>query len=184
MTVKQSWLLSLIALLCGAVLVGCPAADDDDDASGEFEAGMFEFSTVGVTDGCIGGAAEALYMPDGPSVPVVWEDAIELPAFSELPKTYTIPLPDPFHDMEITIDSPGEDQFVMEGAENNDVYLDEDQYGDCLTDNDISAVLTLQDNDTITGTSTLSVTNVRGDNCPQFDADPCEVVLDIEAARL
>lgn len=182
MSVRWLSAMSVVLLAGSALLIGCPV-DDDDDASGDFEAGMFEFSTVGVTDGCIGGAAEALYMPDGPSVPVVWEDVIELPAFDELPKTYSIPLPDPFHDMEITIDSPGADQFEMTGAENNDVYLDEDQYGDCMTDNDISALLTVQDADTITGTSTLSVTNVRGDNCPQFETDPCDVVLDIEAVR-
>ncbi len=182
MSARWLFVMTVVLVASGALLVGCPS-DDDDDASGDFEAGMFEFSTVGVTDGCIGGAAEALYMPDGPSVPVVWEDTIELPAFDELPKTYTIPLPDPFHDMQITIDSPGEDQFEMDGAENNDVLLDEDQYGDCMTDNDISALLTIQDNDSITGTSTLTVTNVRGDNCPQFEADPCDVVLDIEAVR-
>ncbi len=183
MSARWMLVMSVVLLACGALLVGCPVEGDDDDAAGDFEAGMFEFSTVGVTDGCIGGAAEALYMPDGPSVAVVWEDTIELPAFDELPKTYTIPLPDPFHDMQITIDSPGEDQFELSGAENNDVYLDEDQYGDCMTDNDISALLTVQDADTIVGTSTLSVTNVRGDNCPQFEADPCDVVLDIEAVR-
>lgn len=182
MTARWLFVMSVVLVAGGALLIGCPV-DDDDDASADFEAGIFEFSTTGVSDGCMGGAAEALYMPDGPSVPVVWVDTIELPAFDELPKTYTIQLPDPFHDMEITIDSPGDDQFAMDGAENNDVYLDEDQYGDCMTDNDIAALLTVQDNDTITGTSTLTVTNVRGDNCPQFESDPCDVVLDIEAVR-
>jgi len=171
----------------GVALVGCPDNDDDDDdddtVSGEFEAGMFVFTTLAVDDGCLGGAAEALYMPDGPDTPVEWVDAIEVPSFSELPKTYTIQLPDPYHDMEIEVTSPGEDQLAFDGAENLDVLLDEETYPGCLVDNDISAVLTVQDNDTITGSATLSTTNVRGDACPLFDADPCDIVLDISAAR-
>ena len=184
MSTKKMYVL-LFALVFGVgSVVGCPTAgDDDDDASGDFEAGLFLFSTVAVDDGCINGAAEALYMPDGPGVPVVWEEAIELPSFDELPKTYSIPLPDPFHDMQVTITSPGTDQLAFEGGDNLDVLLDEDVYGDCLVDNDIAALITVHDADNVVGSATLTTTNVRGDNCPQFEADPCDVVLEIEAVR-
>jgi len=175
------WLKICLPLLAlGVVLAGCPGNDDD---AADFEAGMFVFTTLAVDDGCLGGAAEALYMPDGPETPVEWVDAIEVPAFAELPKTYTISLPDPYHDMEIEVTSPGEDQFAFDGAENLDVLLDEETYDDCMVDNDISAVITVEDNDNLSGSATLSTTNVRGDSCPEFDADPCDIVLDISAAR-
>ena len=61
--------------------------------------------------------------------------------------------------------------------------LDEETYADCMVDNDIAALVTVLDNDTLSVSATLSTTNVRGETCPAFDSDPCDIVLDIEATR-
>lgn len=189
--------LLLLMTVLPLALLGCPSDDDDDsgagdddvadddDAADEFEAGQFTFSTHAVDDGCLGGAAEAIYMPEGPGVPRVWEDPIELPSFDSLPTTYTIQLPDPLDSMEITVEAGAtEGQFVMNSGELNDTLFDEDNYPNCTVDSAVSSVLNVQTNDHLSGTVTLENTDYQGDTCPVPDGDPCTVVLDIQADRI
>ena len=173
-------LLTLVA--CAALFAGCPGTDDDD-ADGDFEAGQFDFSTVGANDACTDGALEVIYMPEGQGVPSAWQYPIELPAFDDLPKDVDIQLQAPFNDMNVTITSPGDDQFAIEGEENLGVSLDPDTYEDCVVDYSIDALLTLQDNDNLTGNVTLHTGGWTGDDCPQVDSDPCDITLEVEAAR-
>jgi len=181
--------LLLLALPLGLVLIGCPAADDDDDVAdddtaGGFEAGQFAFATHAVDDGCLNGAAEAIYMPQGPAVPEDWDSAIELPSFDLLPSTYTIDLPDPIGSLEITLEAGTGDQFVMQEAVLEDMLFDETSYPDCIVDAAVAATLNVQTDDHVTGTVSLTNTNYEGTSCPQVQADPCDVVLDVQADRL
>ncbi len=187
------YLLLLLTILPLA-LMGCPGGDDDDDsapggddddAAEAFAAGQFEFSTHAVDDGCLGGAAEAIYMPEGPSVPRVWDYPIELPDFDSLPSTYTIQLPDPLDTMEITVEAgAGDNQFVMNSGHLEDTPFDEDNYPDCTVDSSVTSVLNVQTNDHVTGTVTLENTDYQGATCPVPDGDPCTVTLDIQADRI
>jgi len=180
----MKWTLITLSLLLPFALLGCPAGDDADDTAAAFEGGDFEFSTHAVDDGCLSGAAEAIYMPQGPSVPELWEDPIELPAFEDLPATYTIQLPDPLDSLQITVTAGGAGEFVVEGAHLEDTLFDEDTYPDCTVDSDVDSVLTVQTNDHLTGTITLQNTDYQGDSCPVVEGDPCSVVLDVQADRL
>ncbi len=177
---KKHLLTLMILGILGALAIGCPAADDDDD-DGAFTAGSFGFATVGVTDACTDGALEVVYMPEGAGTPSDWQYPIELPAFEDLPAMVDIQLQDPFNDMTVEISSPGDDQFAINGEENLGVDLDPDTYEDCIVDYNIDALLTLQDNDNLTGTVTLHTSNWTGDDCPAT-AD-CDVTLDVEASR-
>ena len=191
--------LMMLLIPLGLVLLGCPAGDDDDDVSdddvsdddasdddvaGGFEAGQFAFATHAVDDGCLNGAAEAIYMPQGPAVPEEWDSAIEIPSFDQLPATYTIDLPDPIGPLEITLEDGAGDQFVMQPAVLEDMLFDETIYPDCIVDATVAATLNVQTNDHITGSVTLTNTNYEGASCPNVQSDPCDVVLDVQADRL
>jgi len=172
-----------MVLALGLFMMGCPGGDDDDDASGDFYAGSFMFSTVGVDDACTDGALEVIYMPDGSDVPSEWQYPVELPAFEDCPVDVAIQLQDPFKDITVTMTSPGEDQFAIESEDMLGVELDPDTYEECVVDYNIDALLTLQDTDTLSGTVTLHTSNWVGANCPQVDSDPCDITLDIEVVR-
>ena len=124
-------------LVFGLMFTACPSGDDDDsaagddddvagdddDATGGFIAGQFQFTTVGVTDSCTDGALEAIYLPGGPGTTSDWQYPIEMPAFEDCPAQVSIQLQAPFNDMDVTIDSPGADQFSISGEENQGVVL-------------------------------------------------------------
>ena len=182
--------LLLLVLPLGLVLIGCATDDDDDtampddDVAGDFEAGQFAFATHAVDDGCLNGAAEAIYMPEGPAVPEDWESAIELPSFDQLPSSYTIDLPAPIGPLQITLEDGADDQFVMQAAVLEDMLFDEIAYPDCVVDATVTATLNVQTNDHVTGSVSLTNTDYEGTSCPQVQSDPCDVVLDVQADRL
>ena len=192
---KLKMLLGL--MMFGLVFTACPSGDDDDSASGDdddvvgddddatggFTAGQFVFTTVGVTDSCTDGALEAIYLPGGAGTTSDWQYPIELPAFENCPAQVSIQLQAPFNDMDVTIDSPGTDQFSIAGEENLGVDLDPDTYADCVVDYTIDALIALQDNDNLSGSVTMHTGNWVGDDCPVVNSDPCDIVLDVTAAR-
>ncbi len=175
---KLNWLILLVA--CGAVMMGCPAGDDDDDA--DFIAGQFDFETVGVDDACMDGALAVLYMPEGEGTPSPWAYPIELPACADTPADTFIELQDPFNNMDVVIDC-ADSTFTISGEENLGVEIDADTYPDCTVDYTIDAEIGVIDADNLTGTVTLSTGNWTGENCPAVSADPCDVTLDVEATR-
>ncbi len=194
---KLKMLLGL--MMFGLVFTACPSGDDDDsaagddddatagdddDATGGFTAGQFQFTTVGVTDACTDGALEAIYLPGGAGTTSDWAYPIELPAFEDCPAQVSIQLQEPFNDMDVTIDTPGADQFSIAGEENLGVDLDPDTYADCVVDYTIDALIALQDNDNLSGSVTMHTGNWLGDDCPVVNSDPCDIVLDITATRL
>jgi len=169
-------------LALGLFMLGCPEGDDDDDDAG-FTAGSFLFSTVAVDDACTDGALAVIYMPEGAEVPSDWQYPVELPAFEDCPVDVDVQLQDPFKDITVTMTNPGEGQFAIDSEDMLGVELDPDTYEECVVDYNIDAVLTMEDADTFSGTVTMHTSNWVGANCPDIDADPCDITLDIEAVR-
>jgi len=65
------------------------------------------------------------------------------------------------------------------------VVLDEDNFPNCMVNITISADLNITGADSITGAATLKTKGFTDDvdNCPVVTSDPCEITLDITAAR-
>ncbi len=193
---KRLLLLTLFALAPVAMLSGC--TDSGDDSSGgaegegegegelDFPAGNFEIYTVEVDDQCYDGAFEVLFMPDGPEHPKKFQYPIELPDPSTLPKTYTIQLQDPFHEMEITLERSGERSMHCEDALNPAVLLDEDTYGDCTADLTIDFDVQIEDRDHVSATANVSMSNFTSqadDRCPDVQ-DGCTIKLTLQGTRI
>jgi hypothetical protein len=170
--------------------VALMACGDKDDTAGfdptTFEGGTFQFTTTAVDDGCYDGSFEPIFMPDGAGTPNDWAATTELPSWADLPSTYSLGLPDPFLAMEVTVEEGGDALMVLAPTDQPDaVALDADNFPDCMVQITISADLTIIDADNITGTATLETAGFEADpdNCPVVTSDPCEISLDITAAR-
>ena len=135
------------------------AACSPSSSGGDFAGGNFDFETTGVQDGC--------YVPG--------ED--------ELPSTYDVALPDPFTTTEVEVTGAADTRTVT-GAVNTDVELDADNYPGCLVDMNIDVELVIVDADTVQGTATLHTAGFDEGSCPVVEADPCDITLDIQGARL
>ena len=150
-----------------------------------WEAGDFDFQTVAADDECLGGALEALFMPDGPATPHDFEYPIRLPGYDDVPVSYTVDLRAPFLAMPVTVDSEDGVMFTIRGALMEAVELGYAAYGDCTVTMSVDADLTPQTKDEVTGSATITITNPRGEDgrCPVFDVEPCTVDLTLTATR-
>jgi hypothetical protein len=177
-------ILPLVAL----ALMAC--GDKDDTASDfdftTFEGGTFQFTTTAVSDGCYDGSFEPIFMPDGADTPNDWAATTELPSWADLPSSYELALPAPFLAMDVTVEEGGDALMVLAPTDQPDaVALDADNFPNCMVQITISADLTITGADTITGSATLETAGFEADpaNCPVVQSDPCEISLDITAAR-
>lgn len=177
MDMRWAALTALLAAGCG----------DKGDTGGfdytQFEAGGFTFTSTAVSDACLDGAFGVLFLPEGAGSTNDWANAVDLPAWDSLPSTYPIDLQEPFSTTEVTVEEGGAGLFVLNGVEQTGVEFDADNYPGCLVDLDISAELSIDSNDALTGSADMSVGNPSGDTCPAFSATPCQVVLDFVATR-
>lgn len=162
-----------------AALVACSSGDKDPTA---FTGGNFDFMTTGVTDGCSDGAFELIFMPEGTDEE--WAYPVELPAWADLPQTYTIQLQDPYAETEVTVEA-GEDEgeLMVTGVEKTNLELQD--YPGCFVDNQIDVELTIVTNDEVEGFATLHTSSLDEDTCPTntSGAEQCDVVLDVMATR-
>ncbi len=88
--------------------------------------------------------------------------------------------------MDVTVEDGGEALMVLSPtAQPDNVALDEDNFPNCMVSITISADLSITGADTITGSATLETEGFEADpdNCPVVTSDPCEITLDITAAR-
>ncbi len=174
-----------LATTLALATAGCkpPGGDDDDGDPGDYAGGDFDFITVGVEDGCLDGALEALFMPDGPSIPNAWEYPVHLPAFDDMPETYSIDLREPFVGIVVTVEEAGESRMKVEDAIMESVLLGEDQYGDCVVTMTAAVDLEVRSSSRVEGTVAIAISNPRGDDgrCPVFDQSPCTMTLTVEA---
>ncbi len=174
--------------LAALFLMAC--GDTDDSASdfdfATFEGGTFQFTTTAVSDGCYDGSFEPIFMPDGAATPNDWAATTELPTWADLPASYELALPAPFMAMDVTITDGGDGLMVLAPTDQPDaVALDADNFPKCMVQITISADLTIVGADSITGSATLETAGFEldPDNCPVVQSDPCEISLDLTAAR-
>lgn len=165
-------------LLVAALALACNPSDD----LGSFEGGDFDFQTIAVSDGCLDGGFELLFMPEGPTVPNPFGVAVYIPAVSELPLTYEQALPDPFPAIEVTVTGDEETRTVT-GAEATGVEFDADNYPGCLVDSAVEVALTVDSLDEVHGTATLETGSFDEGSCPTPEADPCTLSVTIEGTR-
>ena len=176
----------MIALL---LLFACDGNDPDSDAPtfdpASWTGGDFELDVVAVTDDCLGGALEALFMPDGPAEPETLDHALRLPDYADVPVAYAMDLRAPFLSMPVTAESNDGIAFQLRGDAIDALALGFASYGDCTITASIDADFTPTGQSTAVGAATIDVSNPRGDDdrCPLFDADPCAVELDLTALR-
>jgi len=177
--------LFLVLTACCLAFAGCGGSDDGDEP-GPFSSGNFQFYNLAVDDQCVGGALNVLFMPEGNDKEARFAEVILIPAVAELPKTYTIPLQDPFHDALITLEKAGDKTLRVRNAPNPAVVLGEATWGDCTGDMAIDIDATIVDNDTLQGTATIRLSNLQssGDTCFELDAEHCTIGLDIRAERV
>jgi hypothetical protein len=177
----------VLALALSLALTGCkpPGGDDDDGDPGDYSGGDFDFTTLTVEDGCLDGALEALFMPDGPSVPNAWSYPVHLPAFEEMPETYPIDLREPFVGILVTVESAGDNRMKVEDAVMESVLLGQEQYGDCVVSMTAGVDLDVVSASHVEGSVAISIADPRGedDRCPVFDQLPCTMTLTVDAQQ-
>ena len=174
--------LSIIAILSvGCGKGGDTAAGGDFDFT-QFEAGTFQFTTTAVDDDCYDQAFSVIFMPEGTAND--WATTTELPAWGDLPSSYSIELQAPFSAMDVTVSAGGDGEMVLDGAEQIDVELDPDNYPGCLVDMDISASFDVVGASSIQGNAVLNTAGFDESGCPVVGGDPCAITLDLTAARL
>jgi hypothetical protein len=191
----MSWVRVAVwmGLALALVAVGCKGEDadddDDDDVAGDddviqgspadYTGGDFMITTVAVSDGCLDGALEVLFMPDGPATPNAWEYPTYLPPFADMPSTYAIDLREPFMGIVITVEDAGNYQMRVEDAVMEEVLLGEDRYGDCAVTMTCDVDLTVLGRNRVEGTTAIALSDPRGDDgrCPVFDQLPCTMTL-------
>ena len=188
-------------LAAGALAFGLVSCGSDDtsttaDTGGAgtaFTAGKFQLTTHAVTDQCLAGGLELLFMPDGKDKPYAFKKKdgtailTEVPAETGLPVTETIDMPEPFKPMEVKIEANGAKKMKVVGAKQLAVLVDSKNYGDCTADMVIDADITLDSANAIGMNATVTVSNWTSavdKKCPaDAPATPCTVKLDIKGAR-
>ncbi len=168
------------------LILGCgDKSDPNEEASFTWSGGDFQFQTTDVGDECLGGALEALFMPDGPATPHDFEYLIYLPGYEELPMSYSVDLRAPFVEMPVTVDSEDSSTLQIRGSVMESVELGPTTYGDCVVTMTVDLDLTPVSADEAEGDATITISDPRGEDdlCPIFDETPCPVALDLVAVR-
>jgi hypothetical protein len=172
-------------LILMTALIGCDGKDDTSSNADSFDAGEFQFTNTAVDDDCLDGGFTVLFLPEGDGTESDWAYPVELPAWNNLPATYSIQLQEPFSSMDITVTDGGSEQFSMAGALQAGVVFNEDSYPDCTVDLNIDATINIETVDSVTGQAFMTVDSPSGDTCPVFEGGtPCQVTLDFFGSRL
>jgi len=161
------------------------AACSGSDSPRDFEGGDFDFFTTDAVDGCLAGAMEVLFMPEGPDTPHPFEFPIHVPSWNDLPESYEIDLRAPFLGMPVTVEAGEDGTYAIRGAVMEAVELDPVKFGDCVATMTVDADLSPTSADDLAGEARIDISDPRGEDdlCPVFDADPCLVSLTLEAHR-
>ena len=169
----------LFIMACGG------KAANDDEASFTWSGGDFQFQTTDVDDQCLGGALEAMFMPEGPATPQDFEYLIYLPGYDELPMSYSVDLREPFVEMPVTVDSDDNRILKIRGSVMESVELGTATYGDCVVTMTVDLNLRPLASDEVEGKALITISDPRGEDglCPIFDESPCPVELNLTAFR-
>ncbi len=165
------------------LLLACDGGEPPSNADG-FSAGDYQFWTTQAEDGCLDGALEALFMPEGPENSHPFEDLVYIPGSDELPLSYEVSFREPFVGMAVTAVDGGDGAVAFEDSLIEDVLLNESLYGDCTADMIVAGLLTPDETGTAgSGSATLNLQDAQGteDRCPLLENDPCQVLLTLYA---
>ena len=174
------------------IMMACGGSAEKPDGESEtavdlsgWTGGDFDFQTVSVDDGCLSGAFEALFMPDGPATPHNFGYPIYIPSYADLPENYSIDLRDPFVEMPVNVDSADGLTYSIRGSVMESVELGSSAYGDCVVTMSVDADLTPVTLDMAEGSAEINISDARGsdDLCPVFESDTCVVSLGLSATR-
>ena len=182
--------------LMSALLVIGACSNDDGDSSGTadttspptaFTGGIFTLETFEVSDSCLDGGLDLVFMPEGTDAPYQLAEDNELPAESALPSNQTIKLQAPFDAMAVEITGAGTGAMKIVDAQQNAVVVDEKQWGQCQADMVIDADITIVDNDNVNIAAEVKVTTwndgpTADDACPTTNA--CTVTLSMRGRRV
>ena len=170
------------ALLLPLLCLGCKADDGEILSLDRLKNGDYQFYTLAVVDGCLDGAQEALFMPEGPQTAHAFEYEIYLPSAAELPMSYAVDFREPFMGMDVTVDRLDDNTLGVDGDTMRNVALGGSS-GDCAADMEADAELQPIARDRVQGTAVIEVRDPQGSEglCPVFDQDPCQVQLTLEA---
>lgn len=158
-------------------LLSCaPGADPGDIVVGDYD-----FYTVSVLDGCLDGALEALFMPEGREVAHAFSYPIYLPHPDECPLSYEVDFREPFVGMPVTVQAT-DTGLEVRGSVMDSVLLGA-TYGDCAVTMSVDVDLAPVASGELSGTAYLDLSDPRGEDglCPVFEADPCQVRLELQA---
>lgn len=156
-------------------------ACDPSGSGGNFASGDFDFQTIDVDDGCLDGAFDTLFMPEGTAND--FGAPIYIPAVDELPSTYTIDLASPFGTMEVEVTGDGETRTIR-GAQTTDVEYDDANHPGCLIDASVDVDLVIDDGDNVHGTATMELGSFDESTCPVVtNTAGCTVVATIRGTR-
>jgi hypothetical protein len=173
--------LLLLALACG----GAPAddAEGDGESTAVWEGGELDFVTRAVDDECLGGALEALFMPEGPNTPHPFLYPVYAPPYDALPSSYDVDFREPFIGMPVTVTEGDDGVLEIRGSVMDEVTMGF-TWGDCVTTMAVDADLFPTGATTLVGEARISISDPRGEQerCPVFDQDPCTVTLDLAAS--
>ena len=175
-----------LSLTIALVLTACAKDTNGDSGSfsiQDFTGGIFQVTTTGVDDGCMDGAFDLIFMPEGDNQPNDWGTTTEFPAYDSLPATYSIELQSPFSEMEVTV-SENNGKLAVGEATQSEVLLDNDTWPDCRVNMSIDAELMVDNNDLLKGSAVLTTGSFDEDNCPEVTSEPCEILLDLSAQRV
>jgi len=164
------------------LFLGCGGSSSE--APGDnfvFSGGEFQLYVKQVSDGCLDGGLDLLFMPSGLQSPYALSKRTWIPAFEDLPQSYEIELKAPFNNMPITMQAMGATGMEVVDAVQSQVELGLPG-GACSADMSFSATLTVTSETTIVMETTVVLSNFQseGELCPNLVSDPCEVGLSMD----
>lgn len=134
----------VVLLAAGVVTTSCgestsvAAASSGDDAittaPGEVAGGVYQLSVVTAQDGCLEGALELVFKPNGGAEPYALQNQTTLPGGDALPASGVIELEAPFSAMPVTWEAGDAGALVIHGGAIDDVLLGLASSPDCTAD--------------------------------------------------
>ena len=181
---RTKFLVLLVGLVFALAACGEPEENGENGDEG-FAGGNFTVTVSNVDDSCFGGAMEVVILPTGE--PSVLPAPVAIPSRSDLPADVDIQFNAPFNDVQgVPFEVSGANglRTTGNGFEQNGVDIAPDGE-ECDVDMLVTAELIASDDDTFTGTGTLTVSSATGENCPAFDeGPPCTVTTTLTATRV
>lgn len=171
---------SLAAASCAESTTSEAASEGSDavtSAPGEVAAGVYQLSVVTAQDGCLEGALELVFKPNGGEEPYALQNRTTLPGSSALPASGLIELEAPFSAMPVTWEAGDAGALVIRGGAIDDVLLGLASSPDCTADLVIDVDVTPSAAGVdVAANVTLSGVTSPTDTCPVIP-DGCLVSL-------